>query len=175
MRNQCRTGEGIRPSPHAARFGQAGKVARSLRTARMTATVTATAAANHDQQRPATAHNTRTISANWGYARPEKQTVGDQLRGAATVAEPLNSARRTWTILEYRPSPRPVTDGPGRCAHSYGSEGWGFESLRPRRCFRRPSLILRGGAGRSVTWARSGRRLASCRSCPKFKVTCQPW
>src|SRR6185437_8905866 len=44
----------------------------------------------------------------------------------------MNNTRRTWTTLEYRPSPRPVTDGPGRCAHSYGSEGWGFESLRAR-------------------------------------------
>src|SRR5882724_1748448 len=64
--------------------------------------------------------------ATWGYVRPEKQTVGDQHRGAATVAntvaKPLNSTRRTWTTLEYRPSLRPVTDGPGRCAHSYGSD-----------------------------------------------------
>jgi len=28
-----------------------------------------------------------------------------------------------WTTLECRPRPRPVTDGPGRRAHSYGSEG----------------------------------------------------
>ena len=67
--------------------------------------------------------------ATWGYVRPEKQTVGNQHRGAATVAKtvakPLNSTRRTWTTLEYRPSLRPVTDGPGRCAHSYGSEGQG--------------------------------------------------
>ena len=89
----------------------------------LTATVTATAAANGCQQRPATAHNSRAIYANWGYVRPEKQTVGDQRRGAATVAKPLNNTRRTWTTLEYRPSPRPVTDGPGRLAHSYGSEG----------------------------------------------------
>ena len=43
---------------------------------RLTATVTATAAANRCQQRPATAHNTRTICANWGYVRPEKRKVG---------------------------------------------------------------------------------------------------
>jgi hypothetical protein len=57
---------------------------------------------------------------------PEKQTVEDQCRSAATVAKtaakPLNNTRRTWTTLEYRPSPRPVTDGPGRLAHSYGSD-----------------------------------------------------
>ena len=72
---------------------------------------------------------------------PEKQTVEDQCRSAATVAKtaakPLHNTRRTWTTLEYRPSPRPVTDGPGRRAHSYGSEGWGFESLRARQCIRR--------------------------------------
>jgi hypothetical protein len=75
----------------------------------------------------ATAHNARTIRANLRFVRPEKQTVEDQRRFAATVAKtvakPLNNTRRTWTTLEYRPSPRPVTDGPGRCAHPYGSDG----------------------------------------------------
>ena len=42
---------------------------------------------------------------------------------AKTVAKPLDGARRMWTTLEYRPSPRPVADGPGRLAHSYGSDG----------------------------------------------------
>ena len=41
----------------------------------LTATVTATAAASDKHQPSATAHNTRMISANWGYVRPEKQTV----------------------------------------------------------------------------------------------------
>jgi hypothetical protein len=45
----------------------------------MTATVTATAAANRYQQRPATTHNTRTIRANLEYARPEKGKVAVQL------------------------------------------------------------------------------------------------
>jgi hypothetical protein len=36
----------------------------------LTATVTATAATNGNQQRPATTHNSRTIRANWGYVRP---------------------------------------------------------------------------------------------------------
>jgi hypothetical protein len=44
--------------------------------AELTATVTATAATSGNQQRPPTAHNTRTIRADWGYVRPEKQTVG---------------------------------------------------------------------------------------------------
>ena len=38
--------------------------------ARLTATVTATAATNGKRQRPATAHNARRIRANWGYVRP---------------------------------------------------------------------------------------------------------
>ena len=90
--------------------------------------------------------------ATWGYVRPEKQTVGDQHRGAATVAKPLNSTRRTWTTLEYRPSLRPVTDGPGRYAHSYGSEGWGFESFRTRQAraiWARSSSLLANGFAKS--------------------------
>jgi hypothetical protein len=57
--------------------------------------MTATAATNG--KRPATAHNTRTIRGNWGYVRPEKQTVEDQRQGAVTVADtvakPLDKAR----------------------------------------------------------------------------------
>ena len=45
------------------------------------------------QQRPATAHNTRTIRRDLGYVRPEKQTVGisavppRQLPAESSVAE----------------------------------------------------------------------------------------
>jgi len=53
----------------------------------MTATVTATAAANGEQQRSATAQHTRTIRGNWGYVRPEKQTVEDQRCPVATAAK----------------------------------------------------------------------------------------
>ena len=49
------------------------------RSRRLTATVTATAATNGHQQRPATAHNARTIRANLGYVRPEKRKVAVQL------------------------------------------------------------------------------------------------
>ena len=35
-----------------------------------------------DAQRPAIAHNSRTIRATLGYVRPEKQTVEDQRRSA---------------------------------------------------------------------------------------------
>ena len=45
------------------------------------------------------------------------------LYNALRYAKPLDGTRRMWTTLEYWPSPRPVMDGPGRLAHSYGSEG----------------------------------------------------
>jgi hypothetical protein len=73
---------------------------------------------NSHQQRPATTHNALAIYANWGYVRPEKQTVEDQRRSAATVAKtvakPLNSTRRTWTLWNIGPAHRPqrtVLDG----------------------------------------------------------------
>jgi len=104
------------PSENTARIGPL-----------LTATVTATAAATGDQQRPATAHNSRTIHVNLGYVRPQKQTVEDQCRPAVTAAntaaKPLDNACPVRTILECRPSVRLAMDGPGRCAYSYGSEG----------------------------------------------------
>jgi hypothetical protein len=48
--------------------------------------VTATAAANGRQQRPAATHNTRTIRANSGYARPEKRKVVRQRRTTENLA-----------------------------------------------------------------------------------------
>ena len=76
-------------------------------------------------QRPATADNTHDPR-QLGICPARKQTVEDRRHPAATVAntaaKPLDGARRTWTTLEYRPSPQPVTDGPGRLAHSYGSD-----------------------------------------------------
>jgi hypothetical protein len=90
------------------------------------ATLTATAATNCKRQRSAAHQDASTRCSNLGYVRPEKQTVGDQRRSGATVAntvaKPLDGARRMWTTLEYRPSLRPVTDGLGRLAHSYGSD-----------------------------------------------------
>ena len=82
---------------------------------------------------------------------PEKQTVEDQCRSAATVAKPLNSTRRTWTTLEYRPSLRPLTDGPGRLAHSHGSEGRarcvliGWSAVDHHRNWRTRGEVLRPG------------------------------
>jgi len=59
-------------------------------------------------------------------ARRRLGAIEDQRHTAATVAKtvakPLDGARRRWTTLESRPSPRLVTDGPGRVAHFDGSD-----------------------------------------------------
>ena len=49
-----------------------------------------------------------------------------------TAAKTMDSYRHRPTSLEYRPSRRTRLDSSGRSAHAYGSEGWGFESLRAR-------------------------------------------
>jgi len=51
---------------------------------------------------------------------------------AITAANTVASYRRTTTGLEHRPRGQPLLDRSGRSAHAYGSEGWGFESLRAR-------------------------------------------
>jgi hypothetical protein len=48
--------------------------------------VTATAATNGKQRRPATAHNARTIHASWGYVRPEKRKVEAHPEGQVVSA-----------------------------------------------------------------------------------------
>jgi hypothetical protein len=76
--------------------------------AELTATVTATAATNGKQRRLATANNTRTIRPNWGYVRPEKQTVEDQCSPAVTAANTaamaVDNTRQVRTTVECRPS-----------------------------------------------------------------------
>jgi hypothetical protein len=69
---------------------------------RLTATVTATAAAHGNQRRPATAHNARTIRANLGYVRPEKQTVGGQAPRCGH--EPMRKAQYSSKVQQ-----RPLT------------------------------------------------------------------
>jgi hypothetical protein len=102
-REPARTGRG--PSPATC-----GPACYWTVCAELTATVTATAATNGKRQRPATAHNTRTIRGNWGYVRPEKQTVEDQRQGAVTVActvaKPLDKARPMRTTVECPSSTR---------------------------------------------------------------------
>jgi len=64
--------------------------------------------------------------------------VNQRMTVANTVAKPLDDACQVWTTLEHRPwAPTPLGD-PGRLAQNYGSEGWGFESLRARPA-QRPS------------------------------------
>ena len=52
----------------------------------------------------------------------------------STVAKTssIASYRRRTTALENQASRQPLLDSPGQSAHSYGSEGWGFGSLRAR-------------------------------------------
>ena len=38
-------------------------------------------------------------------------------------------------MAEYWLSLQTAMEGPGRCAYNYGSEGWGFESLRAHHVF----------------------------------------
>src|SRR5690242_15582828 len=82
-------GEGAAHKDHS----RAGKVARRGRVARMTAT----AAANGYQQRPATTHNARTIRANLAYARPEKTSQG--LRCQAAISSSLVGSTRGATAV----------------------------------------------------------------------------
>ena len=67
--------------------GQPNTPAHLRGAQRRIAKVTATAAANGYQQRPATAHNSHTIRANLAYARPEKQTVVACVSPAAVAAK----------------------------------------------------------------------------------------
>jgi hypothetical protein len=67
---------------------------------RLTATVTATAAANGYHQRPA--HDARTIRASLGYVRPEKQTVGGQAPRCGH--EPMRKAQYSSKVQQ-----RPLT------------------------------------------------------------------
>ena len=52
----------------------------------LTATVTATTAANGEQERSATAHDTHVAGADLGYATPEKRTVRSDAASAVAVA-----------------------------------------------------------------------------------------
>ena len=90
----------------------------------------------------------------------EKRTVEDQRRSAATVAKTvakaLDDARRTWTTLEYRPSPQSVTDGSGRLAYFYGSD-----APQASAC---PLCARSGGASRWLRQPRPGTHLSGASS-----------
>jgi len=51
---------------------------------------------------------------------------------ANTLAKPLDDIGDALTSLEHRPRARTRLGRPGRLAQNYGSEAWGFESLRAR-------------------------------------------
>lgn len=70
---------------------------------------------------------------------------------ANTAAMTADNARQVWTTPEYRPSAQTTVDGPGRCAHSYGTEG----RARP------PGLVTTSSAEgfKRIPSARHGWRL----------------
>src|ERR1700748_3074350 len=92
------------------------------------------------------------IGSTFGYVRSEKRTVEGLGRPAAaaahtaatTAAKPLDNTRSGLTAVECRPSAATTVDGPGRCAHSYGSEGW--VSSPSERVQVTGPLLLRGGS-----------------------------
>ena len=76
---------------------------------------------------------------------------------ANAVAKPLDKARPIRTAVECRPSAATATDGPGRCAHSYGADGpraatgrAGHEDQRRRRAISGPLTPVRRGLSRSL-------------------------
>jgi integrase len=114
----------------------------------VTATVTATAATCDNQQRPTTAHNARTICANWGYVRPEKQTVEDRSCSAATAAntaaKPLDNSCPGRTTVECRPSTRTATDGPVEDWAAEALDGLAAKTVRSHVDLLRPVTMLIG-------------------------------
>jgi len=58
------------------------------------------------------------------------------LAAAKTAAKPLDNACPVRTTLECRPSTRTATDGPGRCAYSYGSDAPQSKRVPERRSHR---------------------------------------
>ena len=127
VRQLSGSGEGPGPGPGAAGLPEAGrKMANRTRASRchqpggrgngeQDQPLTATAAANRCHQRPATAQNSRTIRANWGYVRPEKQTVGEPVpctspgramrRAAGRYSSKVQQRPLTATSTSYHPRP----------------------------------------------------------------------
>jgi hypothetical protein len=83
------TGREMATRTRASRCHQPGDRGNGEQDQPLTATVTATAAVNRCHQRPATAHNSRTIRANWGYGRPEKRKVVRRRRPTENLAYAL--------------------------------------------------------------------------------------
>jgi hypothetical protein len=93
---------------------------------RSTATLTATATFTAAPRQPPESEAAWLTVIYQVPAKPEKQTVEDQRQGAVTVANAvakrMDKARPMRTAVECPSSARPRLDGPGRGAHSYGSD-----------------------------------------------------
>src|ERR1022692_110881 len=63
-----------------------------------------------------------TVRSTWATAGPQVAATTFASRCSTAAKAPVSYRRRT-TGLEHRPSGRPLLDGPGHSAHSYGSEG----------------------------------------------------
>ncbi len=85
--------------------------------------MTATTATNGYRQRPATAHNARTIRANFGYVQPEKRKVGSSTLPLTTASDQLKRPDRDHgpgvfdkagsQFGSHLPSQRQLSDGHG--------------------------------------------------------------
>jgi hypothetical protein len=96
------------------------------------------------------------------YASDEDRS-GALVTAANTTAKPLDNPCPVQTTLECRPSTRTTTDGPGRCAYSYGSEGSRMATEEPAalRCPHCPRREVSGMAGPGDEMAATARRAAS--------------
>ena len=82
------------------------------------------------------AHNARQSVPTWNMFGLKTDGPGSRAHTATaadTAAEPPDDRRQAQTGVEYETSAQAAVDGPGQVAHFYGSEGWGFESLRARQ------------------------------------------
>ncbi len=103
---------GRRPSPASC-----GSACYRMACAELTATVTAIAATSGKRQRPATAHNARTIRANLGYVRPEKRKVCSATSSGASVTTPCCRARSVVSFPVSFSYVRPDSPGHSRPCH----------------------------------------------------------
>ena len=82
-------------------------------------------------------------------------------RGAVanTAAKASDTDRRPATCMESEPRSWTPVDDPGQPARAYGSEGWGFESLRARQV---PGLSPPGHGLLATGFANSSHQTAPC-------------
>ena len=112
VRQQSGSGEG--PGEDRARSQRRGDLGDWAQDKRLTATVTATAAAIGHQQQPAAAHNTRTIRANLAYVRPEKDGRGSAPRRRDCSQDCSQAAEQHPTHVDNSGISAQPTTGDGR-------------------------------------------------------------